>query len=337
MFSFIDFLKNPTEIKKAKLSKAEIFYNHFMYLINGISNMFEYKNLPEEIRPEYIEFFLNSNGGCGAGRADSEKFVFCVGGRAGDADPYGIGNYFTGAYPNGEYGTGTLEGIIGKDVAFIQNNQTATPDPYIFKYAEQLTEIDISIDTLIKNSRAGCVPVADTETAKAQIEMAYKKIYEGVPVAIVNKKPFEKMVNGNAATYEMLDFTDPTGTDRIQHLLKAKDDIYRQFHLIYGHGTTGGFKLAQESVAEVTRDNDIAFIYPNIKLKWRKKGIEDFNRLFGTNIEVDFSESWKVTHDEVLNTPDDNKEIVSRETNSTDAENSGESGESGETENEENN
>jgi hypothetical protein len=63
---------------------------------------------------------------------------------------------------------------------------------------------------------------------------------------------------------------------------------------------------------------------------------EFFNRLIiFTNIEVDFSESWKVTHDEVLNTPDDNKENVSRET--TDAGESGESGESGVSEDEKNN
>lgn len=335
MFSIIDYMKKPNEYKFAELKKEDLFFNHLMCLINEVSNMFEYKNLPDEIRPEYIEFFLNSNGGCGGGKADAEKYVFCVGGRAGEVDPYGIGSYFTGAYPNGEYGEGTLEGIIGKDVAFIQNNQTATPDPYVFKYAEQLTEIDISIDTLIKNSRAGRVPVADTEVAKTAIENAYKKIYAGVPVAIVNSKPLEKMLNANSQSYEMIDFTDANGTERIQHLLKAKDDIYRQFHLIYGHGTTGGFKLAQESVAEVTRDNDIAFIYPNIKLMWRKRGFETFNKLFGTNIEVDFSESWKVTHDEVLNTPDDD-ENVSRETNDTDAGESGESGESGVDENAEN-
>lgn len=303
MFNFdvLSFIKNPTKTKFFEITKEFLYAQHLNYLLNDLSNMFEYKNLPEEIRAEYLEFYLSGYGGYGFGKAENGDFVACTGGRMGNVDYYGIGKDFSGAYPNG-----TLTGTIGKDVVYVQNNQNSTPDPYLYKYADQLTEIDISIDTLIKNSRAGKVPIADNEQSKAAIENAYKKIYAGQPVAIVNSKPLEKMLNGDSNSYETVDFTDVSGTERIQHLLKAKDDIYRQFHLIYGHGTNGGFKLAQESVAEVTRDNDIAFIYPNIKLKWRKKGIEEINRVFGLNIEVDFSESWKIEHDEVLNTHDDN-------------------------------
>lgn len=313
--NIINFLQKPNnEYKYKRLEKSVIFWNHFQYLINMISDMFEYKNLPDEIRPEFLEFYLNAEGGAGFGKADNEHYVACVGGRAGNVDPYGIGTYFTGAYPSGAYGNGTLKGRINKDVVFLQNNQTATPDPYIWKFAEQLTEIDVSLDVLIKNSRLAKVPIADTEQAKTAIEEAYKKIYTGVSVAVINKKPLEKMLNENTASYEMVDFTDVSSTDRIQHLLKAKEDIYRMFHLIYGHGTSGGYKLAQETRDEVNGNNGISFIYPNIKLKWRKKGVEQINEIFGLDISVDYSESWKVEHDEVLATSDDNEENVSRET-----------------------
>lgn len=312
MFNFIDFYQNKSRYKFAKLEKTALFAQNMWYLVNVVSDMFTYVGMPEEVRTEFIEFYLCSGGGLGFGKVN-EKYVACMGGRCGDVDPYGIGTDFTGAFPSG-----TLEGKIGKEVVFIQNNQLASPDPFLLEYAKQLTEIDISIDTLIKNSRAGKVPVADTETAKTAIEQCYEKIYSGMPVAITNSKPLEKMLNPNNAAYELIDFTDTSDCDRIQHLLKAKDDILRQFHNLYGHGTNGGYKLAQESRDEVNRNNDIAFIYPNIKLKWRKKGCEEINKLFGLNISVDFSESWKIEHDKVLGTEDDN-ENVSRET--TDNEN----------------
>ena len=299
MFSITDFYKNPNSLKLARIEKANLFAQNLWYLINVDSDMFVVENMPEEVRAEFIEFYLCSCGGCGFGKVNGE-FVACTGGRMGEVDPYGIGKFFTGAFPNG-----TLTGEIGKDVVFMQNNQMATPDPFIYEYARQLTEIDISIDVLIKNSRAGKVPIADSEIARAAIEDKYEKIYSGVPVSIVNSKPLEKMLSPNANAYELIDFTDVSDCDRIQHLLKAKDDILRQFHNIYGHGTSGGYKLAQESVKEVTRNNDIAFIYPNIKYKWRKKAYDEINRIFGLNIKFDFSESWKIEHDEVIGTNDD--------------------------------
>lgn len=308
MFNFIDFYQNKSKYKFAKLEKSALFAQNMWYLINVVSDMFIYEGMPDEVRTEFIEFYLCSGGGCGFGKVN-EKYVACMGGRCGDVDPYGIGTDFTGAFPSG-----TLEGKINKDVVFIQNNQLASPDPFLLEYAKQLTEIDISIDTLIKNSRAGKVPIADNETSKTAIEQCYEKIYSGMPVAITNSKPLEKMLNPNNATYELIDFTDTSDCDRIQHLLKAKDDILRQFHNIYGHGSNGGYKLAQESVSEVNRNNDIAFIYPNIKLKWRKKACEQINKLFGLNVSVDFSESWKIEHDEVLGTNDDQNDNVSRET-----------------------
>lgn len=306
MVSITDFYKNPNSFKCAKIKKENIFAQNLWYLLNTISSIFEYKNLPEGMRAEFLEFYLCTEGGFGFGKYEN-GFVACVGGRAGKVDPYGIGTEFNGAFPYG-----TLSGKIGKDVVFVQNNNLSTPDPYILEFANQLTEIDISIDTLIRNSRAGKVPIADDEKSKAAIEEKYEKIYAGVPVAVINSKPLEKMLGGESS-FEMVDFTDPSDGDRIQHLLKAKEDIIRQFHNIYGHGSSGGYKLAQESVSEVTRNNDIAFIYPNIKYKWRKKGIEEINKLFGLNIEFDFSESWKIEHDEVLGTKDDS-ESVSRET-----------------------
>ena len=36
-------------------------------------------------------------------------------------------------------------------------------------------------------------------------------------------------------------------------------------------------------------------------MKCRKKGVEDINRIFGTNIKVDFASSWKRVHKREIN------------------------------------
>ena len=64
-------------------------------------------------------------------------------------------------------------------------------------------------------------------------------------------------------------------------------------------------KLAQQSVEEINKSAGIAYITPNDMLNCRKKFVAEINETFGLNIEVDFSESWKVEHDEVLGTNDD--------------------------------
>ena len=50
--------------------------------------------------------------------------------------------------------------------------------------------------------------------------------------------------------------------------------------------------MAQQTVKEVDGSTSLSFIYPNDRLKMRQRGFDEFNRLFGTNISVRFSDAW---------------------------------------------
>ena len=50
--------------------------------------------------------------------------------------------------------------------------------------------------------------------------------------------------------------------------------------------------MAQQTVKEVDGSTSLSFIYPNDRLRQRQKGFDKFNKLFGTDISVRYSDAW---------------------------------------------
>ena len=90
-----------------------------------------------------------------------------------------------------------------------------------------------------------------------------------------------------------MEITDVKNADKLQYIVKAIDDVMRWYLTLYGQAIQGNAKLAQQTVDEVQGTTSASFILPNDKLRMRKKAIEEVNALFGTDIEVDFSDAWK--------------------------------------------
>ena len=334
-------LKNLYNRLDPKALKNFLYKKNFLRLGEKRICMFEYKNLPKEIknRSQFIELYLMHGGVCGFGKWKSTNpavngtYGFCIGNPSGEPDPYNIGTDFVGAANQSEmYGGLSDAPTMGKklgDVVLCYNNSFMCPDLEIRWFAELLTEIDISIRVLVLNARACKVSKVSSSIEQAKLQECFNSTEDGKPHVYFSDNSVEKLLTGEEELNNVMDLTDATLSDKIQYLVKLKDDVERWFHTDYGHSMDTSGKLAQQSVEEINKSAGIAYITPNDMLNCRKKFVAEINETFGLNIEVDFSESWKVEHDEVLGTNDDkSKESVTDGESGADGE-SGSDGESG--------
>lgn len=266
--------------------------------ININATMFAYKNLPDSIPQEFIERFLVMSDPVIFWKLDDpdayrykNELIVSAGDYAGRPDAYGLGERVI---------ANTLSGYVksdltpGVDCVVMHNNSIYTSDmPVIAQAVDLLTEALTSFNTNIIYSRLKPVFKATTDKEKSAIETAFNSIKDdSKPIVITSKNVIEEELEGSESI-KVLEITDVKNADKIQFIVKAIDDLFRWYLTLYGQAIQGNAKLAQQTVDEVQGTTSASFIIPNDKLRMRKKAIDEVNKLFGTEIEVDFSDAWK--------------------------------------------
>lgn len=255
-------------------------------LLSIIGSMFDYTGVPESLRPECIEAYLNMYGECAIWETrEGLAVTHCT--RAGSPNVNGLGKDLICTTGNGE--SVTFADFEKSDkVAYIKNTDYATPDYNYLPTADILSDIDKSIKHIIINSRYTPLAVGKDEKTVTAIKSALDSNNNGEAQVVLSNN----ILDGEQNAY-VLNITDVTASDKIQYLYKAKDDTLRQFYQLYGMETCGASKMAQQTEAEINKGCNSHMILPNNRLKNRKAGIELVNKLFNTSISVDFSEAWK--------------------------------------------
>ena len=272
-------------------------------LINYLAPMFKYGELPDSIPEEFIERFHILNGDIAVWKLDDpnafrykdELIVSCCG-YADKPDVYGIGERVIAT---------TLSGYVKEDLKegesciVIHNNSLYTSDMAIICYfTDMFTEMFTSLKTNIIYSRLKPVFKVSDEKERAAVLEAFTKIKDdSEPIQITSTNVLAEALAEAGAnptdTIKVLDITDVKNADKLQYIVKCIDDAFRWFFSMIGQAIQGNGKLAQQTVDEVQGTTSMSFILPNDRLKMRRKGWEKANKLFGTNVTVDFSDAWK--------------------------------------------
>ena len=272
-------------------------------LINYLAPMFKYEELPDSIPEEFIERFHILNGDIAVWKLDDpnafrykdELIVSCCG-YADKPDVYGIGERVIAT---------TLSGYVKEDLkegescVVIHNNSLYTSDMAIICYfTDMFTEMFTSLKTNIIYSRLKPVFKVSDDKEAAAVKEAFTKIKnDSEPIQITSTNVLAEALAEAGAdptdTIKVLDITDVKNADKLQYIVKCIDDAFRWFFSMIGQAIQGNGKLAQQTVDEVQGTTSMSFILPNDRLKMRRKGWEKANKLFGTNVSVDFSDAWK--------------------------------------------
>lgn len=287
MFNFYDNMKS----KHKKEFDESI---HFNNLHNVLLSMFDYQNLPETLRSEFIESNFICSGTCGVGLIN-DKLYTGEGGYCGNVE-----NYLPVEYQINNNGIGSLRGRVGTDIIVGWNNATATPDLSLIQTSSILTEIDVSERINIIFARFLRMPKAKDNKEKAAIEAAIKKLIKGDIEAIVSDNIHDDLLGDSSGSEtNFLDLVDIKQIDKLQYLNQYRDNVIKRFFQMHGQGIQTTSKLAQQTNDELHGNDTVSMILPVQKLKYRKKFVSEINERFGTEITVDFSECFKDSYQEM--------------------------------------
>lgn len=260
--------------------------------------MFEYKNLPETLLPNFLEYFLIKEG-CVAIFKIPEGHacpgfpvgsLICASATFGrDLTPYGFGSEVIAVTRNGWE---VRYNMYSNDLVLGINNHLAQPCFDILSDAKMLGEIDTSIRFLVFWTRLAPLVRCADEKERVQIENAFKNIKEGIPVTIVTKKLFAEL-GLDVDNFQLDDLTRPDFADKIQHTARLREDVLRWHYTRYGQVVQGDTKLAQQSVDEVNGTVSSSLILPLNMLKYRREMVDQINKKFGTSITVDLAGPWR--------------------------------------------
>lgn len=277
---------NPYEMMKAKAKKNYDETLHYMNLYNAVVSMFEYKGLPDTLRPEFLEAMLITQGTAPIAKINGELYTG-AGGYCGD-----VVNFVPVNYQFTNVGVGDFRGEVGKNIAVGWNNATASPDLALLQFSSILTEIDVSERLNVIFSRFLRIPkVADNKERKA-IEDCVQSIMKGQFTAVVSDN-IQEILSDTDKDNKFLDLVDVKEVDKLQYLNQYRDNVIKRFFQQYGQGMQSTAKLAQQTTDELHGNDCVSLILPKQKLYYRKKMCDDINSLFATDISVDFSECWK--------------------------------------------
>lgn len=269
-----------SELKAANMYKVNKVTSGYKYyctlLLEKCLGMYEYTGLPESLPAQQIETALIMTGWASVFNVDGFGLVTCSGGLSG-VDKYYLPTDYVYAQP--ALGSGNRK--IGKNVCIIWNNQI---DKYarlglsdlIKRYARMLADADSSIDIMMINTRAMKLNVAATKNVAKTVDDTMAKLQEGELSTIAT--------NSLVDLYHSSDWNS-SKPQQLQELLDAKQQLLSSFLAEIGVKSVNA-KRERMITDEVNADDQLLTVNVEDMLQQRIEGIEDVNKMFGTNITV---------------------------------------------------
>lgn len=273
------------EKMKTKTANKVRYTTYFTLLLNTLLDMFEWKNLPDTIPKRFLESILHSTGEVFVSRIN-EKLIASGGTLSGEVDEYGLGTDCIAVCPRGE-----ARGQRNVDIAYGINNDTATPDMILYWITHLLSETDKSIKLNVIYSRLLKIPKVATEKDKAMFEQMLQKVIDGDPQAFASSNALDLEFGAGTEVFEL---TDSNKIDKLPYLTQFFDDTLKRFYNFYGQPMQNQNKRAQSISDEIHGQDSVSFIIPLQMLRCRQALADNINRIFGTDISVDFSPLWKL-------------------------------------------
>lgn len=264
--------------------------SYFWYLLTADISMFTYDGLPESIDPRFLEIYLRLSRSAGIKKYGGEYRVCADPARTGDLDQYGDGTELEGITANGL----PVAGRIGEDCCIIYNNPARVPEIDLYIDTDSFAEIDKSTMINIKLSRIAPVYKGGSTITQAMLQDMLKSIIDGNLYTLASgADKFDGLSIKDEEPVQLIDINKPERAQYLQYLLESWDVIQRRHFARRGLAAKTSSKHAQVSQDEVHGLDCISWYYPLAMLQERQKGFDTFNRIYGTNVTVRFSDLWQ--------------------------------------------
>ena len=273
------------------------FRTYFDLLVNKVSRMFVWENLPETVNEHYLEQQLLLIGKIAFTKVN-DKYYVVSGNWGGEPNCYYQPTLWTMANPilgskqlriRQLDGTEEVEGLdailIGNsDVDLLRDNCTQGGlYGLIYQTAGLLADNISSLNVSQINGRVSVLYTADSEAEALTGEKVLQDIYQGKPYKILSQNILEKIgVNPVAAQGQ---------SNTLMSLIEAHQYILAQFFNEIGVGGNWNMKRERINTAETELMTDSLDINIQSMLKCREEAVKKINELYGLNISVKLNEA----------------------------------------------
>lgn len=277
-------------LEKPKSAKA-----YFTYLLARCLRMFEYKNLPDTIPADIFDRYVMMNGVACVGKDQNDDLRVFFGNWGGEYDVYYRPSLFIVSNPHIE--GGEKEGWFHQYTVFPRSKSTKQDgvlmrndtawfglSPMLSRYSALFAENILTIrtaDVMLRIIALLSAP-SDEEFASA---MEYIKALENGKLKAVGDNPFFDGIKLQSPPSNNGSYL----TQFIELHQYLKGSFYNEI------GLSANYNMKREAIGkgESTLDNDSLLPLCENMLLCRREDWRKVNELFGTEVEVDFSSSWK--------------------------------------------
>lgn len=261
--------------------------NHYIdNYLTKTQSMFVYENLPVTIPQGELEHLLQTNGNCFVAMVDGNLYAL-YGSTGGEPDVYNRPTQYIVANPalklNKVY-------EIGKDGVLFKNDYYMNGLlPLIGKFAVLLTDSNITLNTATILSRITMLISASDDKTKQSADAFMQKILDG-DFSVIGESAFFNGVK--------LQNTQASNSQQLTQFVEVIQ--YYKANLLNELGLNANYNMKRERLNrnEVSMNIDVLLPFVDNMLYERQQAVEAINAMFGTEITVDLSSSWKTTHEQ---------------------------------------
>lgn len=282
-------MQRPPWIENAKYFTSVTYSTWFNRLYNIAISRFEWLNLPDTCNEKFIEQVLFFNGFM-VGYKDTalnsflimpctNNSVLDIFGYPAKVNAYGYNGYV--AQNLTPYTITLGQEPTRADAALLCANYSRCPDlPAVLYFARKLTKIDRTIDVNINVQKTPYI-ISCGENQRLTVANMFKQVDNFEP-AIITTKFYglngEKPIN-------VMDLKPPFVADKMQTL---KRQVYQEALTYLGIEANTSEKAERQVTEELTANMGETESMRQSPLASRKQFCKEFNKIYGTNIDVKF-------------------------------------------------
>lgn len=275
-----NFISNE-EFNMSALDNKRSWVQYHDKLTELAVSMFEWKNLPDDIDPIFLERVLFFEGKILFFKEDGlNKFVVMRFNGNGNFDIYNV-PVDRQAYssPNG-----FTSNLTNENSVIIYNNMIRKPSTLDMQiFSKRLYEIDRTIDTNIKAQKTPILILCD-EKQRLTLKNMYMQYDGNQPVIYGDKTSL------NPNSLQVLQTGAPFLAD---NLMDVKNRIFNEALTYLGISNINTQKKERMITDEVTRNQGATIANRYSRLEARRRACKQINDMFGLNITCDFREDYR--------------------------------------------
>lgn len=269
--------------------KERLIHSYINYMLNRTQQMFDYRGLPDTIPAKDLEVLLQCNGNAIVTKVDGEMYAF-AGGLGGELNAYYLPTIAT---VSNLYLNFSKNMIIDKDCIVMLNDSLYQGLlPMFNRYATLLAETDISLKFASVNARIPEIVFADNDATRASAMEYFKQIEEGKEMGVIGSKAFFEGI-------KTADYSSKASATNIKDLIELQQYLKSNWFIELGLNANYNMKREAINESESAMNEDALLPLIDDMLACRKSGVEKINAMYGLNIDVELSSSWKNVHESI--------------------------------------